>query len=135
MLGVQTLGEEYTDIWQHPSRSRSLRIRTALVLLPTLPAYALTRWGSRLSSHSRLAEALRLLPNALEIATEVNLAIFYLRGTYYDLTKRILRIRQVRSYHLKILPKNSFQVLRGGTTSRSQQSNQTHTSDHPPMPS
>lgn len=29
------------------------------------------------------------------MATEVNLAIFYLRGTYYDLTKRILGIRHV----------------------------------------
>ena len=96
---VQTLGEEYTDIWQHsafggkvPSRAS----RIALVLLPTLPSYILAKWGSHLSSLSpKMASALRVLPMCFEVAAEVNLAIFYLRGTYYDLTKRMLGIQHV----------------------------------------
>jgi len=42
-----------------------------------------------------MASTLHVLPVCLEVAAEVNLAIFYLRGTYYDLTKRILGIRHV----------------------------------------
>lgn len=77
-----------------PSRAS----RIALVLLPTLPSYVLAKWGSHLSSLSpRLASTLRVLPVCLEVAAEVNLAIFYLRGTYYDLTKRILGIQHVIS--------------------------------------
>ncbi|TFY72232.1 hypothetical protein EVG20_g760 [Dentipellis fragilis] len=84
---IQTLGEEYTDIWPHPSRSRSPRIRAGLILLPTLPAYILSRLGPSLSSrHERLKKVLRAIVEGLEITSEVNLAIFYLRGTYYDLT-------------------------------------------------
>lgn len=68
------------------------------MLLPTLPSYILARWGSHLSSLSpQVASALRVLPVCLEMAAEVNLAIFYLRGTYYDLTKRILGIQHVIS--------------------------------------
>ncbi|KAG8220127.1 Pex12 amino terminal region-domain-containing protein, partial [Butyriboletus roseoflavus] len=98
---VQTLGEEYTDIWQHSAfggRAPSRASRIALVLLPTLPAYILAKWGSHLSSLSpRVASTLRVLPMFLEVAAEVNLAIFYLRGTYYDLTKRVLGIQHVSS--------------------------------------
>jgi peroxin-10 len=31
----------------------------------------------------------------LDIASEINLAIFYLKGIYYDLVKRMLGVRQV----------------------------------------
>ncbi|KAF8139912.1 Pex12 amino terminal region-domain-containing protein [Boletus edulis] len=102
---VQTLGEEYTDTWQHSafsSKVPSRASRIALVLVPTLPPYILAKWGSHLSSLSpRVAGALRILPMSLEVAAEVNLAIFYLRGTYYDLTKRILGIR-----HISTTPEN-----------------------------
>ncbi|KAG9314678.1 Pex12 amino terminal region-domain-containing protein, partial [Chiua virens] len=98
---VQTLGEEYTDIWQHSAYSGRVPSRTfriALVLLPTLPSYILAKWGSHVSSISpQAARALRVLPMGLEVAAEVNLAIFYLRGTYYDLTKRILGIQHISS--------------------------------------
>ncbi|KIJ68777.1 hypothetical protein HYDPIDRAFT_82569 [Hydnomerulius pinastri MD-312] len=98
---VQTLGEEYTDIWEHSAftgQTPSQAARMALVLIPTLPSYLLARWGSHLGSLSpKAASALRILPTCLEVATEINLAIFYLRGTYYDLTKRLLGIRHISS--------------------------------------
>ena len=97
---IQTLGEEYTDVWQHSFYERvpSYRARVALILLPTLPSYILARWGSLLANlEPRIAVFLRVLPTITEVASEINLAIFYLRGTYYDISKRILRIRHVCS--------------------------------------
>ncbi|EIN13439.1 hypothetical protein PUNSTDRAFT_56754 [Punctularia strigosozonata HHB-11173 SS5] len=102
---TQSLGEEYTDIWQHSARTERLpgwRLRAALVLLPSVPSYVLARWGARLSNGtSRTARLMHALPTALEIASEVNLAVFYLRGTYYDVWKRLLGIR-----HLSSTPEN-----------------------------
>jgi len=98
---VQTLGEEYTDIWPHSlveQRWPSTRARAALILLPTLPTYLLARSASRLSGAGpRAVYLLKALPKVLEVFSEVNLAIFYLRGTYYDLVKRALRIQHVSS--------------------------------------
>ncbi|EPQ61390.1 hypothetical protein GLOTRDRAFT_102715 [Gloeophyllum trabeum ATCC 11539] len=98
---VQTLGEEYTDIWLHSSstnRRPSAELRAALILLPTLPWYLLARFGSALQDNSSFLTAIvRRLPTAIEVISEINLAIFYLRGTYYDLSKRILGIRQLSS--------------------------------------
>jgi len=48
----------------------------------------------------RLAKLLKLLPSLVDVATEINLAIFYLRGTYYDLSKRLLGIQLVRLFSL-----------------------------------
>ncbi|KAG1716779.1 hypothetical protein ID866_377 [Astraeus odoratus] len=100
-VAVQTLGEEYTDIWGQSEATRlppSIAIRTALVLLPTLPSYIHARLGSHLSSLSPTsANILGALPTCLEVATDVNLAIFYLRGTYYDLVKRVLGVRHISS--------------------------------------
>jgi peroxin-10 len=100
-IARQTLGEEYTDIWQHSSfeeRVPSHRARAALILLPTLPSYVLARWGSLLENFEpRMAGLLRALPTGFEIVAEINLAIFYLRGTYYDVAKRILGIRHART--------------------------------------
>lgn len=94
------MGEEYTGIWLHSTRTDkppSLALRAALVLLPTLPSYILTRWGSGLPTDSRLSSILRKLPPALEVLSEINLAVFYLRGTYYALAKRLLGVRYVSS--------------------------------------
>ena len=104
-------------------RAPSRASRIALVLLPTLPSYILARWGSHLSSLSpKMASALRVLPICLEVAAEVNLAIFYLRGTYYDLTKRILGIRHV------ILPSflSRWMLLRWTRRSRPRQRTRTY---------
>ncbi|KAI0651475.1 peroxisome assembly protein per8 [Trametes meyenii] len=97
-LGSQTLGEEYTDIWLHASRTQrrpSPRLRAALILLPTLPSYLLSRWGSTIPQTSRVGAMLRKIPTALEVVSEMNLAVFYLRGTYYGIVKRLLGTKYI----------------------------------------
>ncbi|RDB29160.1 Peroxisome biogenesis factor 10 [Hypsizygus marmoreus] len=101
---TQTLGEEYTDIWQYSASSQrappSSRIRASLVLLPTICAYSLGRLGNAFALRERLpwlGEVLKSLPTGLEVVSEINLAIFYLRGTYYDLLKRVFRIQHISS--------------------------------------
>jgi hypothetical protein len=88
------LGEEYTDIWPRSSRTHRnpTRWRLALLVLwPALPSYALARLGSKLSSHS----VFRKLPTLLEVAAEVNLALFYMGGTYHEIVKRLLGVQYV----------------------------------------
>ncbi|KAJ7456478.1 Pex12 amino terminal region-domain-containing protein [Mycena latifolia] len=101
---TQTLGEEYTDIWQYSALQRvvppSRLARAALVLLPTVPAYLLARLDDLFpvdGQPSRFRKTLKTLPGALEVLAELNLAIFYINGTYYDLVKRFLGIRKVSS--------------------------------------
>jgi peroxin-10 len=99
---TQTLGEEYTDIWQYSSSHLSpppSRVRASLILLPTVSAYILGRWGTSSFSerYPSFGKMLKTLPVGLEVFAEINLAIFYLRGTYYDILKRLLGIRYVRS--------------------------------------
>ena len=96
---VQTLGEEYTDIWQSTAGCAGLsqRRRLALILLPVLPTYVVAKLNVRYPpGDSTLGKVRQSLPATLEIAGEVNLALFYLRGVYYDLVKRVLGIRYVR---------------------------------------
>lgn len=104
-VAAQTLGEEYTDIWQSTSSGTgvSQRRRLALILLPVLPVYVAARlnlWYP--PGDSTLGKVRQSLPATLEIAGEINLALFYLRGVYYDLVKRILGIRYVRGLRLSI---------------------------------
>ncbi|KAH9846626.1 peroxisome assembly protein per8 [Lenzites betulinus] len=97
-FGSQTLGEEYTDIWLNSTRTHrrpSPRLRTALILLPTLPSYLLSRWGSAIPTTSKTGALLRKIPTALEVVSEINLAIFYLRGAYYGIVKRMLGIKYI----------------------------------------
>lgn len=68
------------------------------MLLPTLPSYMLARWGTYLPPTSQLASLVRKLPALLEILSEINLAIFYFRGIYYDLAKRMLGLHYVSAY-------------------------------------
>jgi len=66
-----------------------------------VPSYALGRWGQSTSltqSRPQLAKWLRRLPTAIDIAAELNLAIFYLRGTYYGLVKRFMGIQHVITF-------------------------------------
>ena len=68
-----------------------------MILAPVLPTYIVARLNVRYPpGDSTLGKVRRSLPATLEIAGEVNLALFYLRGVYYDLVKRILGIRYVR---------------------------------------
>jgi len=101
---TQTLGEEYTDIWQYSSHERgvppSVSTRTILILSSLLPSYALGRWGHSATlniRHPEIARWLRIVPTAVDIATEINLAIFYLKGTYYSLIKRLIGIQHISS--------------------------------------
>ncbi|OCH92716.1 peroxisome assembly protein per8 [Obba rivulosa] len=99
-LATQTLGEEYTDIWPHSAHSDKpppRQHRAALVFVPTLAPYVLSRSSSALPQSSRLGLILRRLPKVIELASEINLAIFYMRGTYYSLMKRALGIRYISS--------------------------------------
>jgi len=99
-LATQTLGEEYTDIWSHSSHSErplSRQHRAALVFLPTLTSYILKKSSNALPPSNKLSLILRQLPNVLELLSEVNLAIFYIRGTYYSPVKRALGIRYLSS--------------------------------------
>ena len=68
---------------------------TVSLLLP----YILGRWGQNPSlneSHPVLAKWLRRITTTFDIAVEVNLATFYIRGTYYDPLKRLMGIQHVR---------------------------------------
>ncbi|EJD04219.1 uncharacterized protein FOMMEDRAFT_167453 [Fomitiporia mediterranea MF3/22] len=97
----QTLGEEYTNIWQYSTNEKgtpSARKRAALVFLPAFPAYIISRYESRLSGgNERIARILRRLPNILDIVSEINLAVFYFRGVYYNLVQRVLGVKTISS--------------------------------------
>ncbi|KAF7306490.1 Peroxisome assembly protein PER8 [Mycena indigotica] len=101
---TQTLGEEYTDIWQYSTLHGTFPpppvLRAALVLLPTIPGYLLTRLDDFLPQNAisqSWRKWLKRLPSVLEILTELNLAAFYIQGVYYDLVKRALGIRKISS--------------------------------------
>ncbi|KAG8831851.1 peroxisome biogenesis factor 10 [Serendipita sp. 400] len=97
--GHTTLGEEYVDIWQHSLRgsqgfpSRQLRILS--IIAPIIPTYLIARLrnsdASSLRTSPTLNGLLLLAPQFLTFAYTFNLAIFYLRGTYYTLSQRLLR--------------------------------------------
>ncbi|KAF8490711.1 Pex12 amino terminal region-domain-containing protein [Gautieria morchelliformis] len=96
---AQSLGEEYTDIWPYSSKSLRLsrKVFSALILFSTLPPYLTSRLVPRLNESlagSPLA-VLSHLPTTLDILSEINLALFYFHGTYYDLGSRLLRIRHI----------------------------------------
>ncbi|PAV22218.1 peroxisome assembly per8 [Pyrrhoderma noxium] len=103
--GHQTLGEEYTNIWDFSTSERGLpsaRRRAALVFLPALPAYLISRFQSSLSGgNERVARILRLMPTFFDILSEINLAAFYFSGVYYNLVRRVLRVK-----HLSSIPEN-----------------------------
>ena len=95
---TQTLGEEYTDIWQYSNTHQRVpphgRLRLALVLLLTLPQYLIARWSHVLPSSPWIP--ISALRGTFSVASELNLAIFYIGGVYYDMVKRALGIQYVR---------------------------------------
>ncbi|CAE6432992.1 unnamed protein product [Rhizoctonia solani] len=98
LRATQSLGEEYVGMWPCDFHTRSLpsrKLQAALVLLPTLPHYIYSKLNGQLTDGSSLYTYLRALPAIVETAVEINLAFFYLTGTYYSLTKRILGIRHI----------------------------------------
>ncbi|KAG2023186.1 hypothetical protein CC2G_000869 [Coprinopsis cinerea AmutBmut pab1-1] len=105
---TQTLGEEYTDIWQYDSRRTRFPptslLRLNLIALNVLPPYILAKLTSNASLGARRPELmswLKSLTKVLSVVSEVNLALFYLRGSYYDPVKRLLGIKNLSS-----LPEN-----------------------------
>jgi peroxin-10 len=96
---IQTLGEEYTNTWVHPKWARSPRIRAALILLPIIPPYILTRLGPSLYARCPRSKGIaNAAVNALEVAGEVNLALFYISGVYYRLVRRLLGVPHVHAF-------------------------------------
>ncbi|TFL06317.1 Pex12 amino terminal region-domain-containing protein [Pterulicium gracile] len=94
---TQTLGQEYTDTWYHSTRSRTtptIPTRAALVLIPSLSSYMVSRCQRSDNTISRLARV-------VETVSELNLAVFYLRGNYYDLLHRFLGVK-----HISAIPDN-----------------------------
>lgn len=73
-----------------------MQLHLALVLFGTLPPYLIGSLFPRLNelfAGSWFGTLLRHLPMTLDIMSEVNLAVFYFRGTYHDVARRLLRIR------------------------------------------
>ncbi len=100
--GSQTLGEEYTDIWQYSSFADRApppnKIRGALIFLSTFPSYILAKWAASPTLHMRYpktAKYMKILPLLFNVAAEANLALFYLRGSYHDLSRRLLGVQHV----------------------------------------
>jgi len=98
----QTLGEEYTGIWQYSPTTQtfppSSLIRTILIILSLAPSHFIRRLGQNVAlnnRHPNMAKWLKRLPSALDILTEINLAIFYLRGNYYDFVKRVMGVHYI----------------------------------------
>lgn len=78
------------------------------MLCSTLPQYLVSHLRRRFGSQGRVSRWLASLPPAVELVSEINLAAFYLFGTYYDFTKRIFRIRQVFEPHFTFINKHSM---------------------------
>ncbi|KAJ7071378.1 hypothetical protein C8F01DRAFT_1110289 [Mycena amicta] len=74
-------------------------MRAALVLLPTLPGYLLGRLDDWLPQNGRPPAR---MPGILQVLTELNLAVFYIQGVHYDLVKRLLGIRKVKTCDCRI---------------------------------
>ncbi|EJU05371.1 peroxisome assembly protein per8 [Dacryopinax primogenitus] len=96
--GFQTLGEEYTDVYQVSARSGRFpthRLRIISVLLSTLPFYLVARLSASLNPQRNpaLSSLLALSQTATAVAADVNLALFYFQGRYYSLLNRFLSLR------------------------------------------
>ena len=102
LVGIQTLGEEYTNIWQYSVASGLLPskwTRLAVILLPTLPSYLMSS-----TNHSRMSVLFKHFSSVLGPLVEINLALFYFSGTYYHLVKRLLGVRYVCTLVPSLIP-------------------------------
>jgi peroxin-10 len=113
--GIQTLGEEYTDIWIQSSRSgrtplkmvcypllysaigSSLwQLRASTVLTPSVFSYLLSRASTSTSLPIKLKGKLKKLPVIFDFLAELNLAMFYLQGKYHNISQRLFGAHFVR---------------------------------------
>jgi peroxin-10 len=120
VAGFQTLGEEYTGILQVDRSGRStpkkMAVAISVVLLifgkPTLEMLmnAVTKYVENQSDKTRISETsqiddnnaptialriqevLRILKHYMSFLGQLHLALFYLQGTFYHVSKRILGI-------------------------------------------
>jgi peroxin-10 len=114
-IGLRTLGEEYTEIYQIDSitsQKPSIMGRWGYVVTETAGWYILShllwprarrRLQLKLDSankecrNSFREKFLRATLALVENTSSIHLALFYFLGTYYSLPKRIFRIRYVSS--------------------------------------
>lgn len=69
-----------------------MQIRALLVAIPILPAYILSRLrSSNVALSPTVSSLLSKAPQLLLSLYSINIAIFYIRGTYHTLTQRLLR--------------------------------------------
>jgi hypothetical protein len=66
-----------------------------LLAITTLPRYGLLFLRRRLAQPSSTSSLLSRCLESIEVAVEINLAIFYLRGSYYELGKRLMGMKVV----------------------------------------
>ncbi|KAL7409988.1 Pex12 amino terminal region-domain-containing protein [Mrakia frigida] len=116
--GTQTLGEEYVDIQprsvvseRNPSRRRRLFTLFLTILSPPLFRMLLHRLRSQVPRRpassednepprpfkEKVLDVMEKLESWIEIASELNLAWFFLRGGFFDLGKRIAGVGYVSS--------------------------------------
>jgi peroxin-10 len=74
------------------------QLRATLVLTPAFLSYGISRFWSRLPARYAFVSKLHL-PEILDFFTDLNLALFYIRGTYYNGLKRLLGVRYVSVMH------------------------------------
>lgn len=75
----------------------------------------------------KLSAILKAIPIALETLTELNLAVFYIRGVYYDGLKRLLGVRHVCMFAAY------YAVVFDNIVNRSHHYPRIHTHDLPPI--
>jgi peroxin-10 len=95
--GARTIGEEYCDILQvdgqgyKPGKIR----RIMMVILHTLGPYLMEN-PRRIGIPRAWSEAIVQYKEAFDQLAKVHLALFYLNGVYYQISKRLSSIRYVR---------------------------------------
>lgn len=100
VLGQQTLGEEYCDIIQiHKKSLPNIFQRIKLISLAILFPFLLDKFQHTFLLHLKnifpLTKLNITVPGISEIINRIHLALFYLYGKYYDISKRICGITYV----------------------------------------
>ncbi|XP_065842775.1 peroxisome biogenesis factor 10-like [Oscarella lobularis] len=121
ICGYQTLGEEYCNIVQvDPSKAQipSTWRRVAMVSLQILVPYVVkkildktTSAASSLADDEQQQRALAVVAvsrKIIQVLHRTHLAVFYLNGVYYHISKRFTGISYVLARHSLVSDSNSF---------------------------
>lgn len=133
--GNQTLGEEYCNTIQVVPRNGSQQYsvpgvlrRTLSILVQVFGQYVtekLLRWlSNHVANHSLpiplnpshycvLEQTVKWLDEAVTVANQLHLALFYVYGTYYYISKRLSGIRHLMVYYNSLAPPSSPYKLLG----------------------